>query len=364
MKSYLPGSNVNILPDMEKGLVSIVVPVYNTAKYLDRCLESITSQTYRILEILLIDDGSDDGSGRLCDLWEKTDERIRVFHKRNAGAGLARNTGIEAARGEYICFFDSDDCVAPDAIAKAIRQAQADRSDVVIFGYYLVRRNRAPVPVIPRPGRLLYSGSEVQELLLPDLLGPDVKQGKFPSLPTGAWATLFSRALIQRSGWRFASEREILSEDIYFQFCLYRDVRRASILPEPLYYYFESPGSLSHSGRMERLEKINLFYSICCRTGCRLGYSEQVLERLSYHYLSLIIEYLKMIVTSDETAKQKRFLFRRTILDGQLQSLLSGLDFKREKPARKLLLFLMKHRCSHICCMLIKIRARKDLYYE
>lgn len=71
MKSYLPGSNVNILPDMEKGLVSIVVPVYNTAKYLDRCLESITSQTYRSLEILLIDDGSDDGSGRLCDLWEK-----------------------------------------------------------------------------------------------------------------------------------------------------------------------------------------------------------------------------------------------------------------------------------------------------
>lgn len=361
MKSRLMASSA--VTDMEKGLVSIVVPVYNTEKYLDRCLKSITSQTCRRLEILLIDDGSSDGSGRLCERWAEEDGRIRVFHKRNAGAGMARNTGIEAARGEYICFFDSDDCVALDVIEKALRRAQEDHSDVVVFGYYRVRRGHAPVPVIPKPDRRLYSGSEVQELFLPDLLGPDVKNGKFPNLFMGAWS-LFSMELIRRTGWRFVSEREILSEDIYSQFCLYRDVRRVSVLPEPLYYYYESSGSLSHSGREERMKRINLFYSSCLETGRRLGYGERILERLPYHYLSLVMEYLKMIVSSSEPAERKTFLFRQAILDGQLQQVLSVLDFRREKPARKLLLFLMKHRLLQLCRMLIRVKARKELYYE
>ena len=348
---------------MEKGLVSIVVPVYNTEEYLDRCLKSITAQTYRRLEILLVDDGSSDGSGALCERWAEADERIRVFHKRNAGAGMARNTGIDAARGEYICFFDSDDCVARDVIEKAWRRAREDRSDVVIFGYYRVRKGRDPVPVIPKADRLFYSGSEVQELFLPDLLGPDVKNGKFPNLFMGAWS-FFSMDLIRRTGLRFVSEREILSEDVYFQFCLYRDVRRVSILPEPLYYYFESSGSLSHSGREKRMEKIDLFYSGCLETGRRLGYGERVLERLPYHYLSLVVEYLKMIAASDEPAERKAVLFRQAILDAQLQQVLSGLDFRREKPARKLLLFLMKHRRLLLCRMLIRVKARKELYYE
>ena len=95
-------------------LISVVVPVYNVEKYLDRCITSIVEQTYENLEIILVDDGSPDNSGAICDNWAKKDSRIKVFHKENGGAGDTRNYGVEKATGEYIAFVDSDDVIAPN----------------------------------------------------------------------------------------------------------------------------------------------------------------------------------------------------------------------------------------------------------
>lgn len=95
-------------------LISVIIPVYNIKEYLPRCVESVCAQTYKNLEILLVDDGSTDGTGALCDELAKKDTRIRVFHKENGGSSTARNLGIENARGEYLGFVDSDDYISPD----------------------------------------------------------------------------------------------------------------------------------------------------------------------------------------------------------------------------------------------------------
>lgn len=95
-------------------LISVIVPVYRVERYLDRCIQSITEQTYANLEILLVDDGSPDGSGEICDRWAEKDSRIRVIHKENAGAGAARNTALDMAKGEIIAFVDSDDYLHPN----------------------------------------------------------------------------------------------------------------------------------------------------------------------------------------------------------------------------------------------------------
>ena len=97
-----------------KPLISVIVPVYNIIEYLPRCVHSITSQTYENLELLLVDDGSTDGTGELCDRLAAEDGRIRVFHKENGGSSSARNLGISQAKGEYLGFVDSDDYVEPD----------------------------------------------------------------------------------------------------------------------------------------------------------------------------------------------------------------------------------------------------------
>ena len=94
-------------------LISVIVPIYNVEKYLDRCVQSIVSQTYRNLEIILVDDGAQDNSPAMCDAWAAKDSRIRVIHKENGGAGSARNAGLEVMRGSWFTFVDSDDYVAP-----------------------------------------------------------------------------------------------------------------------------------------------------------------------------------------------------------------------------------------------------------
>ena len=107
------GENVD-----EQPLVSVIVPVYNVERFLDRCVHSLTSQTYRRLEIILVDDGSPDGSPKLCDEWAKRDEHIRVIHKPNGGLSDARNAGLDVMHGDFVAFVDSDDYVEPDYVER------------------------------------------------------------------------------------------------------------------------------------------------------------------------------------------------------------------------------------------------------
>ena len=125
---------------MRPGVVSVVLPIYGVEKYLDRCITSIVNQTYSNLEIILVDDGSRDNCPQMCDDWAEKDSRIKVVHKANAGLGMARNTGIDNATGEYICFFDSDDYVALDTVEKAYALAKQESSDLVTFGLSIVGR--------------------------------------------------------------------------------------------------------------------------------------------------------------------------------------------------------------------------------
>ena len=106
---------------MENALISVIVPVYNVAAYLDACVGSLTGQTYKNLEIILIDDGSTDQSGALCDEWEKRDTRIRVVHQKNQGLSAARNRGLEIISGEYVAFLDSDDIIYEDAYRRMVK---------------------------------------------------------------------------------------------------------------------------------------------------------------------------------------------------------------------------------------------------
>ena len=115
--------------------ISVIVPVYNVAAYLPQCMESLLNQSYRALEIILIDDGSTDRSGALCDEYAAKDSRVRVIHKENGGAASAKNAGLRVATGEYLSFVDSDDYLEPGAYAFFVEQLEAYQADVVQSGY-------------------------------------------------------------------------------------------------------------------------------------------------------------------------------------------------------------------------------------
>lgn len=117
---------------MENELISVVVPIYNVEKYLDKCIESIENQTYTYLEIILVDDGSTDNSGRICDLHAKRDERIIVLHQKNGGRAAARNAGLESASGEYLMFVDGDDWIDTDCLEETYKFFGSD-TEMVVF---------------------------------------------------------------------------------------------------------------------------------------------------------------------------------------------------------------------------------------
>ena len=122
---------------ISKPLVSIIVPVYNVERYIKRCVDSLQGQTLQNIEIILVDDGSKDNSGCLCDEFAQQDPRIHVIHKQNAGQGLARNDGLNIAKGRYVLFIDSDDFIEPDTCEKLSDRMQREQADLCSFGYQI-----------------------------------------------------------------------------------------------------------------------------------------------------------------------------------------------------------------------------------
>ena len=343
---------------MRKGVVSVVLPIYNVEKYLNRCVKSVINQSYKNLEVILVDDGSPDNCPTLCDEWAKKDNRIKVVHKKNAGLGYARNTGIENATGEYICFFDSDDYIALDTIEKAYNLATQEKSDMVVFGFCNVKPNGATgKAVIPHTEKITFSGKEVQDVFLADLIGPDVEKGKQTDLWMSAWACLYSLEMIEKASWRFVSEREIISEDVYSLLGLYKYVNRVSVLSVALYFYCENAGSLTHTYKPDRYNRIKNFYEACYQLAEESSYGADVKERLSYPYLSNTIAAMKMIVGSDQVKTLKCEQLKQIIDDDTLQNVLSKANIRKEKKTRKLLLVAIKKKQYSFIYWLIKIKA-------
>lgn len=208
-------------------LISVVVPVYQVAAYLDPCVESIVAQTYRQLEIILVDDGSTDGSGALCDRWAKRDPRIRVIHQSNQGLSMARNAGIDAASGPLLAFVDSDDLLHPTCYEKLYRV-------MVEYGVPLVQCDFFPF-------------ENPQELPAPPDQ-PECTQMDRDTVFRGiteelvvAWNKLYKTELFRQI--RYPAGRR--HEDEFAAHRLFWEAERLAWIHEPLYFYRQRPGSIT-----------------------------------------------------------------------------------------------------------------------
>lgn len=216
--------------------VSIIVPVYNVEKYIDTCVASLTGQTHRNIEILLIDDGSTDDSLPLCRKWERIDPRISVYHKKNEGPGLARNFAIRKARGKYMQFVDSDDWLRPDAVELLFNHAENEGLDAVYFDF---------VTYIEDTDFYVPSHENSQYLDVPDFVFKKLRNTLLPSSCT---------VFYNREKW--------LDMGIEFPACLFEDnavypfillhFERYGIEPKALYYY-RVHGCESRATKLENL---------------------------------------------------------------------------------------------------------------
>ena len=222
---------------MPEPLVSIIVPAYNAAGCIARCVESIVSQSYQELEILLLNDGSRDDTLAICRKLAEADPRIRVIDKLNTGAADTRSCGLALARGEYIQFADSDDYLLPGCTANLVAAARRSRADLVLAPYRMMvpRRDGG---YDTREYSLLPAGEYSKVDYLWQLTGHAA------AFYYGVlWNKLYRRSIVESRGLRF--EREVAwGEDFLFNLEYIRSVRLVAAVPRPLYYYIKRPGSL------------------------------------------------------------------------------------------------------------------------
>ncbi|MBQ9414568.1 MAG: glycosyltransferase [Clostridia bacterium] len=219
--------------------ISAVVPVYNTKTYLPACLESLCRQTFRDMEVLLVDDGSTDGSGEICDRFAEKDERIRVLHIENNGVSNARNTGIEAARGDYILFVDSDDYLEDTMCQQMAAAAQKNDADLVICANYNVATSGITVKH-PFRGEQTFEGEaygrEIRTATI-GLVGDKMNNPAKLDRLTPVWARLYRRSIVQEHNIRYIDLDRLPSECLQFNIELAMAASRACYVDEPLYYY-------------------------------------------------------------------------------------------------------------------------------
>lgn len=218
-------------------MVSIIVPVYNVEIYLRKCLDSIVNQTFRDLEILVIDDGSSDQSGKICDEYAKKDKRIRVFHTENRGLSAARNYGIDHAQGDYIGFIDSDDWFEETAIQKFVDTAMATGSDIVACRFYREYVNKT----IESSGAKEQFTVEGEEILRTMIL-----ERKFSE---DVWNKFYRATLFESI--RYPEGR--IFEDYATTYQLLRKSSRLTYIPDCLIHYRNRKNSLSNIHTMKSL---------------------------------------------------------------------------------------------------------------
>lgn len=209
-------------------MISIIVPIYNVAPYLRRCIDSILNQTYHEFELILVDDGSPDNCGAICDEYAAKDTRVRVIHKENGGLSNARNAGCEIAQGEFIAFIDSDDWIAPDFLKRLYTTLEVTRADICECGVIKTDGKTDLLPVrdeVPS----LYNTVDALEQLIHD--------GAFHQ---HVWNKLYRRDVIAD----IIFPKGKTNEDEFWTYQVFGNAKTVAKISDVLYFYFQRPGSI------------------------------------------------------------------------------------------------------------------------
>lgn len=287
-------------------IISIVIPVYNVEKYLDRCLESVTNQTYKNLEIILVDDGSLDFSLTICKSWEKKDNRIKVFHKENGGLSDARNYGVTKANGEYIFFIDSDDCMSKDTIETLYKAIIDNDAEIACCDYAIFSNDK---PCFTSGGECLVAngGAEACNTMMSK------------TFMITAWANLIKKEIVVSNPYpvgRF-QEDEATTYKYYYQ------SKKTVVFDRKLYGYFRNEKGIMKSPENYKKNVMDMLTSLKEQLDFYTNANEENLKQRIYTrytrcyfeayykgYLNVEKKEAKLIAKQDIKNKKETFAYK------------------------------------------------------
>ena len=275
-------------------LVSIIIPVYNIKGYLEKCLDTVIRQTYKNIEIILVDDGSTDGSGEICDTYSNKYDNVYSFHKKNSGVSATRNYGLEKAKGYYVTFVDSDDFIEETMIEKMVFEIEKNKVDMVACGYFYDYVDNV-VPVKLNCNHII-SGKQIKFELF-----------KNNSIRGFCWNKLFILDIIKKNKLGFDCNIKIC-EDLLFVFNYINCIENIYVLDEPFYHYRMRKSSASNNN----IEKdITVFDAISKMNEL----DSDVYSYMKNFYAYLYFKYYKVIRKKDIFKKIKKISLKELLYD-------------------------------------------------
>lgn len=303
-------------------MISIIVPVYNSSRFLDNCIGSVVSQTYSDIELLLINDGSTDNSREICDYWANKDYRVRVISQSNAGVSVARNRGLSEARGEFIMFLDSDDAIHEETCFRLLQYQKEKHADCVIFG---TLQNSGTL-WIPREEKVYNSSIEFQK---------DFESNLNTELLSPVWNKLYRRVDIKH----VFPEEMSFGEDLVFSLRYLKQCETICFVPWPCYLHNNlNELSITHTFRVKQINDIERWQDAI------LEFNENFPVSLGLYakYVKDVLIWLKRFYASEQLSyKEKGVLLKQWYPHSHLKSIVFA--FRHSSIDRFILICLHWH---------------------
>lgn len=339
-------------------LISVIVPVYNAQKYLVRCVDSIRSQTYGNLEIILVDDGSPDECPRLCDELSEQDARIKVIHKQNAGQGLARNDGLDIATGEYVTFVDSDDWIGRDHIENLYKAIKKHNADASLGNHTKVSVDGTETPRMLSLTEGVYEGERITKDLLLSLIGADLNSDRDVLINSSVSMNMYKMECIKQNKICFVSERYAVAEDFYFNVDSFYYASKIVYVKEKGYYYFQNTESTGEKYNPKRFERTLNYYSVISKRVELYGLKDRAEHRVERSFLMKIRVAIRHIVLSELSYKEKLRQIREILDNDTVKTVLCNYPVETYRRSMRFLMSSMRRRNAKTVYLLMRFREK------
>jgi len=339
---------------MNKSIISVVIPVYNVPNvYLNRCLKSLIKQTFKDIEIIIVDDGSTDDSGVICDNFMRRDTRMMVYHIKNGGLSNARNFGVSKAKGKWISFVDGDDYLEDDAFARIMNHKIPSQCEMIFFGISRNENSKIfPVKICDKFG----VGTLLRQ---EDLLPLRVEYLKFNASLASVYGKLFLKEFILSNSLEHNVELRQGSEGIEFNFRVLEKARNIMFLNEHVYHYVHNPNSISTCSTKFNDECVLFGFSLIKNQIIKDENCEVLLNQFYNRMIYVIVTTaisgifhpLNKYSFKDRKNALKNYLNQQLIKETIKTDNIQNIDWKR-----KVVYVLIKHRSNFLLLVLAKLR--------
>ncbi len=332
--------------------VSVIVPIYNVERYLDRCMQSLLSQTLKDIEIILVDDESPDNCPAMCDEYARIDSRIKVIHKKNGGLGFARNSGLEIASGEFVAFVDSDDYVDLKMFEVLYNEASSRKLDVLFCNFFELKKDGQIKEIIEVKKNEFYETKEDIFNFLLNMIGAEPSYYNDRRYSMSVWHGIYKYSVIHNNKIIFPTEREMISEDVIFHILFLSQSNNIGYLTNCFYYYCENPTSLTNIYRFDRYERYKILHCEIVRLLSELFPNELFKIKLSAN--RLLLGYIRAGVFYN-----KRDDIIRIVNDNYLIDMIKEYPYEKSNFRDKVFILTIKGQQLSLLELLFKLNRLK-----